>query len=160
MVNSSLVINSSLVVNSSLVFNSFILLVNNKNAVENCVKDLISDHQFKPNQEIYKVNIDVIKSAMVDCAMLKKKYKEIYKNDEVESYVIFDESSNDKKQSTTKKRSLTKKQSITKKQSKPKKQSIAKKQLITKKRSIIIKKHSKPKKQQNKKIIVVRAKLE
>ncbi len=37
----------------------FIILVKDKDIVENCVKDLIKNHQYKPNKEVYKVNIDI-----------------------------------------------------------------------------------------------------
>jgi hypothetical protein len=81
--------------------------------VENCVKGLIKDHQYKPNKEVYKVNIDIIKSAIFDCASLNIKYDEMYKNENVDSYIIFDESK-DEEIKPKKKKSINKKIKLSK----------------------------------------------
>ena len=41
----------------------FIMLVENRKEVENCVKKLSQKYQFKKNQEIYKINIDIMNDA-------------------------------------------------------------------------------------------------
>jgi phage anti-repressor protein len=104
----------------------FIILVKDKNTVENCVKSLIKDHQYKPNKEIYKVNIDIIKGAIFDCAELNIKYDEMYKNENIDSYIIFDDSeiiNQKKKKLTNKKKSSIKKaiKKLSKKTTKSKK---------------------------------------
>jgi phage anti-repressor protein len=86
----------------------FIMLVNNKDIVENCVKNLIKEYQYKPRQEIYKVNIDIIKNAIFDCALLNVKYEEFYNNENIDSYIIFDDSQiNGVKKKTKKKTKKT-----------------------------------------------------
>jgi hypothetical protein len=74
----------------------FIMAVNNKEAVENCVKSLIMEHRFKPKQEIYKVDIDIIKNTISDCALLDIKYNDAYKNKDIDAYIIFDDPDNKK----------------------------------------------------------------
>ena len=69
----------------------FIIAVNNKEAVENCVKSLIMRHRYKPKQEIYKVNIEIIKNAISDCASLDIKYNDSYDNKDIDAYIIFDD---------------------------------------------------------------------
>jgi len=69
----------------------FIMLVDNRKDVEDCVKKLIKKHQFKPNQEIYKVSIDMIKEAIFDCASLQMKYVEAYDDVTMDSYIVFDD---------------------------------------------------------------------
>jgi phage anti-repressor protein len=68
----------------------FIMLVENREDVENCVKKLAQKYQVKKNQEIYKVDIDVIKKHIFDCASVYTNDLELYNNKNVNSYVIFD----------------------------------------------------------------------
>ena len=68
----------------------FIMLVDNKKDVENCVKKLSHKYQFKKNQEIYKVDIDIIKKHIFDCATVYTNDIELYNNKNVDSYIIFD----------------------------------------------------------------------
>ena len=69
----------------------FIMRVNNKNAVETCVKTLIKRHQYKPNREIYRVDIDIIKNAIFDCGQMHSRYEEFKKIKNVDAYIIFDD---------------------------------------------------------------------
>ena len=69
----------------------FIMLVNNKDDVETCVKQLIKKHEFKKNHEIYKIDIELLKDVITDCASLQLKYINSYDNSNVDSYIIFDD---------------------------------------------------------------------
>jgi hypothetical protein len=70
----------------------FIMLVDNRKDVENCVKKMSQKYQFKKNQEIYKVNIDIIKKHIFDCASVYTNDIELYNNKNVNSYIIFESS--------------------------------------------------------------------
>lgn len=72
----------------------FIMLVKDRTIIENCVKSLISKYQYKPNKEIYKVNISVIKDAIFNCSTLNAKYDQILKAKNVDSYIVFDDAKN------------------------------------------------------------------
>jgi phage anti-repressor protein len=72
----------------------FIMLVNNRKDVENCVKKLSHKYQFKKNQELYKVDIDIIKKHIFDCASVYTNDIELYNNKNVDSYIIFDNTNN------------------------------------------------------------------
>jgi hypothetical protein len=74
----------------------FIMLVDNRKDVENCVKKLSQKYQFKKNQEIYKINIDIIKKYIFDCASVYTNDIELYNNKNVDSYIIFDNTKNNK----------------------------------------------------------------
>ena len=73
----------------------FILLVKDRDVIENCVKVLMGQYQYKPNKEVYKVDIDTIKNAIFDCASLNVKYDAMLNDKKVDSYVIFDDNIND-----------------------------------------------------------------
>ena len=79
----------------------FIMLVENRKDVENCVKRLSQKYQFKKNQEIYKIDIDIIKKHIFDCASVYTNDIELYHNKNVDSYIIFEssEKKNSKKNS-------------------------------------------------------------
>ena len=70
----------------------FIMLVDNRKDVENCVKKLSQKYQFKKNQEIYKVDIDIIKKHIFDCASVYTNDIELYNNKNVNAYIIFESS--------------------------------------------------------------------
>ena len=69
----------------------FIMLVDNESFAENCVKKLIKNNKFKPNKEVYKVDFDILKQMIADCATLHKKYHEINNQNNVDSYIIFED---------------------------------------------------------------------
>lgn len=106
----------------------FIMAVHNKDAVENCVKSLVMAHQFKPKQEIYKVNIDIIKNAISDCASVGIKYNDDYLNKDIDAYIVFDDPANNRKSKHSKTQSKKSKnnKSNTKKSSKNKKSNTKK----------------------------------
>lgn len=68
----------------------YILLVNNKDDMEKCVKRLIKSYKFKPGKEIYKIDLELLKDSIFDCASLELKYIESYSNKNVDSYIVFD----------------------------------------------------------------------
>jgi hypothetical protein len=79
----------------------FIMLVKDNEFVENCVKGLIKDYQYKDRQEIYKIDIELIKKHTINCASLSIIDDKLL-NKNMDSYIIF----NDIKQSVkSKKRS-------------------------------------------------------
>ena len=43
----------------------FIMLVENKDDIEKCVKRLIKNYEFKKNHEIYKIDIDILKMQLL-----------------------------------------------------------------------------------------------
>lgn len=69
----------------------FIMLVEDKDNIEKCVKRLIKNYEFKKNHEIYKIYIDILKNAIIDCTNLQLKYINSYDNSDVDSYIIFDD---------------------------------------------------------------------
>ena len=116
----------------------FIMRVNNKNAVETCVKTLIKRHQYKPNREIYRVDIDIIKNAIFDCGQMHSRYEEFKKIKNVDAYIIFDD---DDIREKTLKQSKKQSKKSSKKQSKKSSKKYSKKQS---------KKQSKKRSKQNK----------
>lgn len=87
----------------------FIMLVDNKKDVENCVKRLANKYQFKKNQEIYKIDIDTIKKFVFDCATVYTNDLELYNNKNADTYIIFESSKNKK---TSKKQNKKKSKTI------------------------------------------------
>ena len=69
----------------------FIMLVKDNDFVENCVKNLIKKYEYKPNQEIYKINIDIMKDKIFKCAQLEIEENELLQNKNLDSYIIFDD---------------------------------------------------------------------
>lgn len=69
----------------------FIMLVKDNSFVENCTKDLIKKYEYKPNQEIYKINIDILKDKIFKCAQLEIEDNELLQNKNLDSYIIFDD---------------------------------------------------------------------
>lgn len=69
----------------------FIMLVKDNSFVENCVKDLIKKYEYKHNQEIYKINIDIMKDKIFKCAQLEIEDNELLQNKNLDSYIIFDD---------------------------------------------------------------------
>ena len=65
------------------------MLVKDTKFVEKCTKGLIEEHRFK-NKEIYKVNIDKIKNAIFDCALLRLNYIQYKNRKDMDVFVVFD----------------------------------------------------------------------
>lgn len=51
----------------------YILIVDDPIAVENCTKIFLKDYKYKENKELYKIDIDVMKQVIFDCALLDRK---------------------------------------------------------------------------------------
>ena len=75
----------------------FILLVKNKDFIESCAKNLMMKYQFKKNQEIYKVDISLIKEFIIDCAKLSIKHDITLDDKKIDSYIIFENNDEIKK---------------------------------------------------------------
>ena len=70
----------------------FIMIVDDPIRVESCTKSLIEKYQFKNKQELYKIDYDVLKSAIFDCADLIKSLDEKVENSKkYDTYVVYDE---------------------------------------------------------------------
>lgn len=70
----------------------FIMLVDDAESVENCVKTLMKKYRFKNSQELYKVNIDALKNALFNCALAIKQIDQIVKNDNnIDAWIIYDD---------------------------------------------------------------------
>jgi phage anti-repressor protein len=71
----------------------FIMLVNDPITVENCAKLFLQEYQYRGNTELYKVNIDLIKRVLFNCALTKKDTTDfdIHTDSTVDAYVIYDE---------------------------------------------------------------------
>ena len=70
----------------------FIMIVDDPIRVESCTKSLIEKYQFKNKQELYKIDYDVLKSAIFDCADLVKSLDEKVENSKkYDTYVVYDE---------------------------------------------------------------------
>ena len=70
----------------------FIMLIEDAKKVEECIKVFVSKYKFKENQELYRVDLDTLKSVVFDCAILNKKISEmIEKNNDLDSYIVYDE---------------------------------------------------------------------
>jgi len=112
----------------------FIMLVENRKDVEKCVKRLSEKYQFKKNQEIYKIDIDLIKKHIFDCASVYTNDLELYNNKNIDSYIIF-ESSKSIKKSTKKSTKKSAKKSTKKSAKKSTKKSAKKSAKKSKKKS-------------------------
>ena len=70
----------------------FIMIVDDPIRVESCTKSLIEKYQFKNKQELYKIDYDVLKSTIFDCADLIKSLDEKVENSKkYDTYVVYDE---------------------------------------------------------------------
>ena len=78
----------------------FIMMVNDPLTVENCSKLFLKNYKTKGNKELYKVDINVIKEVIFDCAHMdrkfnknKKEFKKLTKNKKknYDAFVVYDE---------------------------------------------------------------------
>jgi hypothetical protein len=75
----------------------FVMLVTNQLLVENCCKLFLKEYQFRGGTELYKVDIDIIRKTIFECASTDKQLidlkAEINNNHgNVDAYVVFDDS--------------------------------------------------------------------
>ena len=52
----------------------FIMIVDDPKKVENCTKIFIEKYKFKNKQELYKIDYDILKSVVFDCANMTKDF--------------------------------------------------------------------------------------
>ena len=69
----------------------FIMLVNDPKYIENCSKVFLKKYSYKKGQEIYKINIDFIKTITIKCVEMFKHMDFINENKDSDAYIIFDD---------------------------------------------------------------------
>lgn len=70
----------------------FIMIVDDLKQVENCTKIFIKKYKFKNNQELYKIDYDILKKVVFDCADMTKTFHEkIKESNKYDTYVVYDE---------------------------------------------------------------------
>lgn len=76
---------------------NFILMVDDDKEIEKCTKIFVDKYKFKNNQELYKIDFDILKSIVFKCAEINKKSIEFIdniKSTESDYYVLYDENEN------------------------------------------------------------------
>jgi hypothetical protein len=68
----------------------YILIVDNPKDVENCVK--IFTDKYKNNKEQYKLDYDILKQTVFDCAQIDKNIVDNVSNKDVDTYLVYDDS--------------------------------------------------------------------
>ena len=68
----------------------YILIVDNPKDVENCVK--IFTDKYKNNKEQYKIDYDILKQTVFDCAQIDKNIVDNVSNKDVDTYLVYDDS--------------------------------------------------------------------
>ncbi len=71
----------------------FIMIVNDAKQIESCAKIFTKDYQYKEHKEIYKIDFDLLKSVLVECSEMHKKFTDYVKNtkNDYDTYVVFDD---------------------------------------------------------------------
>lgn len=72
----------------------FIMIVDDPHLIEKCTRDILKKYNtniVKDRQEIYKINIDIIKSAVFDCVGIYKKYSTMFDDEAHDAYIVFDD---------------------------------------------------------------------
>jgi phage anti-repressor protein len=71
----------------------FIMIVNDAKQIESCAKIFTKKYQYKENKEIYKIDFDLLKSVIVECSEMHKRFKDYVKNNkkEYDTYIVFDD---------------------------------------------------------------------
>jgi hypothetical protein len=72
----------------------FIMIVEDDKRVEKCAKLFAKANQYKGNRELYKMHNDALKSIVFDCAKLDKRVVENINNPKLDTYVVYDDSTN------------------------------------------------------------------
>lgn len=60
----------------------FILEVNDIDKVEKCIKNLMSDYQYRKRKEVYRTDVDTLKTAFVECDSLVHGFKKYVESNE------------------------------------------------------------------------------
>jgi phage anti-repressor protein len=70
----------------------FIMLIEDAKKVEDCIKVFVNKYKFRGKQELYKIDLDILKNVIFDCAILNEKFNEMIKNNnDLDSYIIYNE---------------------------------------------------------------------
>lgn len=71
----------------------FLLIIDNPQKVEQCAKVFIKQFQYKPNTELYRMNIDDLKKTIFGCAeMDEMMIKSANDSKKYDTYVVYDDS--------------------------------------------------------------------
>jgi phage anti-repressor protein len=71
----------------------FIMIVDDAKKVEQCTKVFIKQFQYKPNTELYKMNIDDLKKTIFGCAEMDEiTIKSMNDNKKYDTYIVYDDS--------------------------------------------------------------------
>jgi len=71
----------------------FIMIVDDAKKVEQCTKVFIKQFQYKPNTELYKMNIDDLKKTIFGCAEMDEiMIKSMNDNKKYDTYIVYDDS--------------------------------------------------------------------
>jgi phage anti-repressor protein len=71
----------------------FIMVVEDDKRVENCAKAFTKVFQYKGNKELYKMHNDNLKEIIFDCAKTDKKIQKLIENNNnLDTYVVYDDS--------------------------------------------------------------------
>lgn len=74
----------------------FIMLIDDPKKVEDCTKVFTTKNIVRGKQELYKIDLDTLKSIIFNCAFLTKQFNEVLKNnDTFDSYIVYDEGTNE-----------------------------------------------------------------
>ena len=74
----------------------FIMIVDNPKQVEKCINVFLKKKNYKNKKELYKVDIDMLKTIILGCSELNAKYSNIIKNSDInnedhDAYIIYDD---------------------------------------------------------------------
>lgn len=71
----------------------YILIVKDDKRVEKCAKVFVKEFQYKHNRELYKMNNDLLKKTVLNCASYDKEFADAIKNDKnLDTYIVYDDS--------------------------------------------------------------------
>lgn len=68
----------------------YIMLVEDKDCVETCVKALLKNFQYRKDQEIYQIDFDTMRRAISKCAADQADFASIKKNPNLKSFLVFE----------------------------------------------------------------------
>jgi phage anti-repressor protein len=71
----------------------FIMIVKDAKQIESCAKIFTKKYQYKENKEIYKIDLDLLKSVVTECSEIHKRFKDYVKNKkkDYDTYIVFDD---------------------------------------------------------------------
>ena len=76
----------------------FIMLIDDPKKIEDCTKVFTSKNIVRGKQELYKIDFDILKKIIFECAIMTKQFNEVTtlmkNNNMFDSYIVYDEDSN------------------------------------------------------------------